>query len=72
MQPNDIGHICHVDPAFQLKTGFPLDSGRRPVLTHNEFGLLFIRVDIFAAEENSLEEVDVVLSNDESAVNMYF
>lgn len=61
LQANDIGHIGHEDPAFQLKTRFSPDCGRRLILANNKFRLLLIRVDLFATNEDSFKEINVVL-----------
>ena len=58
---HDIGHVSHEDPALQLQLGTlvpdlrPLRSGLVLLI------LAFARRDLFAAKQDGLKEIDLVL-----------
>lgn len=61
LQTNNISHVCHINAAFELKTWLSPNRGGGLVFAHHQFGLLFVRVDILAAEKDAFEKVDMVL-----------
>lgn len=61
LKANNICDIGHVDPTFQLKTGFPFRRMTRLVFIHHQFGLLLVGVDVLATQQDALEEEDVIL-----------
>jgi hypothetical protein len=61
MKPTNVGDIGHIDSPFELKTRFSLGIRCWSVLVAHEFRLLFIGIDILAAEEDSFKEIDMVL-----------
>jgi hypothetical protein len=54
----EIRHVLHEDAAFKLEFGFAAFIDE---LFAGQFVLGFREINIFAAEENGFEEVDVVL-----------
>jgi hypothetical protein len=59
---DDIGDIGHIDSPFQLQSRWPTFGIRRwLVFAADEFGLLLIGVEVLAAEQNPLEEIDMIL-----------
>lgn len=62
LKAHDICDIGHVDSALQLKTRLSFRSETRLVFVHHEFGLLLVRIDVFAAQKNTLEQVNMVLN----------
>lgn len=61
LKAHDICDIGHVDSALQLKTRLSFRAKTRLVFVHHKFGLLFVRVDVLAAQKNALKQEDVVL-----------
>ena len=57
-QRDEIGDIGHEDAAFELEFGLAAFVDQLAV---GEFVFGFREVDVFAAEEDGVEEVDVVL-----------
>lgn len=61
LKADNVCDIGHVDSTFQLKTGPSSSIQRGFIFLHHELCLLLVRVEILAAEKNSLKKVDVVL-----------
>lgn len=61
LKADNVCDIGHVDSTFQLKTGPSSSIQRGLIFLHHELCLLLVRVEILAAEKNSLKKVDVVL-----------
>jgi hypothetical protein len=55
LKADDVRDIGHVNPALQLKTGFSFPCESRLVFVHHELSLLFIRIDVLAAQKDTLE-----------------
>lgn len=57
-------NVCHIGQeyaALELQTWLALGCDRKLFLATHVFRFLFARIDIFAANQDPLEEVDVVL-----------
>jgi hypothetical protein len=52
-----------------LKAGLALGCKGGLVFVHHEFGFLLVRVDVFAAQKNAFEQVDMILNQVSSAQN---
>lgn len=67
LKTHNISHVSHINSTLQLKTGPPLRCQSWLVFAHHELCLLLIWVDIFAAQKDALEQVDMIL-DDELAI----
>lgn len=61
LKPDDIGHIRHIYAALELKSWLTLPGMRFIFAATDQSRLLFIRVYILAAKEDSLEKIYVIL-----------
>jgi hypothetical protein len=61
LKADDICDVGHVDPSLQLETSLSFGIQRRLVFLHHKLRLLLVGIDIFAAEEDALEEVYMIL-----------
>lgn len=67
LQANNVRHIRHEDSTFQLKARLPLNRGCRLILAAYNLCLRLIRQDLFTTDEDSFEEVNMVLIGREGA-----
>lgn len=61
LKADNVSDIGHVNPALQLEACLSLSIQRRLVFLHHQLRLLLVGVDVFAAEQDSLEEINVIL-----------
>jgi hypothetical protein len=61
LETDNICDICHVDTTLQLKTRFALCGKAGLIFTHHKLGLLFVGVDILAAQKNTLKKENMIL-----------
>lgn len=55
LKAHNIGDIGHIDSTLQLKSRLSFRSETWLVFVHHEFGLLLVRIDVFAAQKDPLE-----------------
>lgn len=61
LKADNICDIGHVNSTLQLKTSLAFRVQRWLIFLHHELCLLLVGVNVFAAQQNPLEEIDMVL-----------
>lgn len=56
-----MGNIRQEDAAFELQPWLPFCGYRQLLFAADVFRFLSVKIDVFATEQDSLEQVDVVL-----------
>lgn len=61
MKADNICDICHVDTTLQLKARPALSQETWLIFAHHELGLLLVRIDVLAAQKDTLKKENMVL-----------
>lgn len=64
-----IRYVCHVNATLKLQPWFSFHSSSWFIFADNQFRFLLVRIDIFAAEKDTFEKVDVVLDSEKGQVS---